>query len=170
MGRHTIRSWRFRLRTEPRLKAAGFTMVELVVGMSIVAILTAIAVPSFASLTASQRAKTAGAEIYSALLTTRSIAIQRNANVTLAPISGNWANGWQILDPANPASALDNRGATTGVTITGPGSIIYRPSGRVLSGSATDFLVTSTVRSTQFNQCVSVDLGGRPYIVSAATC
>lgn len=145
-------------------------MVELIVSMSIVGVLAAIAVPSFSSLTASQRVKTTGAEIYGALLATRSIAIQRNANVTLAPISGNWANGWQILDPANSGSALDNRGATTGVTITGPTSIIFRPSGRVLSGSATDFLVTSTGHSNQFLQCVSVDLGGRPYIVSAATC
>src|SRR5258708_33378493 len=69
-------------------RSAGFTVVELVVTISIAAILTTVAVPSFSGLIASQRAKTVASELFASLLKTRAEAIMRNANVTVSPLTG----------------------------------------------------------------------------------
>ena len=147
-------------------------MVELAVTITIAAILTTVAVPSFTGLIASQRAKTAGSELFASLLKARSESIKRNANVTVSPLSGNtnWQSGWQILDPANAANVLEYHGAVSPV-VTGPAAgVTYRPSGRAVAGGATLFLVTTTAGSSTINQCISLNLSGRPYMVAASTC
>jgi type IV fimbrial biogenesis protein FimT len=148
-------------------------MVELLVTLAIATILTTVAVPSFSGLIASQRAKTAGSELFASLLKTRSEAIKRNANVTVSPLAGAWNQGWQILDPANAANVLESHGAVAGVTITpvGPaGGVTYRPSGRVLAGGTASFLITTTSGSSTIYQCISLNLSGRPYMQAAQTC
>jgi type IV fimbrial biogenesis protein FimT len=154
-----------------RRRAAGFTMTELVVTMALAGILATVAVPSFNSVIANQRAKTYASELYTTLVRTRSEAIQRNANITLSPKAGGWNTGWQIFDPAG--NLLEDRGPAAGVDIThitdGPAGVTYRPSGRLQPGNAPTFQITATSGSATYYQCVSVDLSGRPYI-QAATC
>jgi type IV fimbrial biogenesis protein FimT len=142
-------------------------MVELMVAVAIAGILAALAAPSFNDLIANQRAKAVASELHAALSRARGEAIARNANVTLSPKSGGWQNGWQILDPAN--AVLDDRGAASGATISGPTSVIYLRSGRVQGSTAPSFLVSLTTGSTSKYQCVSVELSGRPYL-KASSC
>lgn len=145
-------------------------MIELLVTIAIASILATVAIPSFAGLIASQRAKAAGSELFASLLETRAEAIKRNANVTLSPKTGGWATGWQILDPANAANVIDYHGTLTSVTVTGPTGITYRPSGRVLAGTATSFLITTTSGTATNYECISLNLSGRPYMTAASTC
>ena len=93
---------------------AGFSMVELRVTVAIAALLAAIATPAFSSLFASQRAITFASELYAAVAKTRSEALTFNRSVTLTANAGGWSNGWQILDPNNPANVLENHGAEPG--------------------------------------------------------
>jgi type IV fimbrial biogenesis protein FimT len=155
-----------------RRSSTGFTMVELLVTIAIATILTTVAIPSFSGLIASQRAKTAASELFATLLKARSDAIARNGNVTVSPLAGGWnLGGWQILDPTN--AVLETHGAVANVTIapTPVGStVIYRPSGRVQTGSTTSFLITTTSGSTTNHQCISLNLSGRPYTQAAPTC
>lgn len=145
-------------------------MIEMMVTVAIATILATVAVPSFSGLLASQRAKTAASELFASLLKTRSEAIKRNANVTVSPLTGGWNAGWQILDPANAANVLEYHGALSSVTVAGPTGITYRPSGRVLAGTTTTFLITTTSGSKTNYQCISLNLSGRPYMTAAATC
>jgi type IV fimbrial biogenesis protein FimT len=152
-----------------RRRSAGFTMVELLVTIAIAAILATVAVPSFSGLIASQRAKTAASELFASFLTARSDAIMRNANVTVSPLAGGWSQGWQILDPAN--NVLDSHGALTNdVKIPQTGGVTFRPSGRVLTGSTSMFVITTTSGSSTNYQCISLDLSGRPYMQAAQAC
>lgn len=146
----------------------GFSLVEMLVTISIVGILSAIALPSFSNVIANQRVKSVASELFASLLKARSEAITRNANVTLLPKSNQWVNGWQVLDSLNVV--LDDRRAVTNVTITGPSNVIYRPSGRLSGNNLPVFVMLATSGATQFYQCVSVDLGGRPYIKAASSC
>jgi len=147
-------------------------MVELLVTLAVATILATVAIPSFSGLIASQRAKTAASELFASLLKARSDAIARNGNVTVSPLTGGWnQGGWQILDPNN--NVLESHGALASVIIapTPAGStVIYRPSGRVLTGSTASFLITTTSGSSTNYQCISLDLGGRPYIKAANAC
>jgi type IV fimbrial biogenesis protein FimT len=145
-----------------RRSSVGFTMVELLVTIAIATILTTIAVPSFSGLIANQRAKTAASELFGSLLKARSDAIMLNANVTVSPLAGGWnQGGWQILGPG--AVVLESHGAVPGVLITPTGgAVTYRPSGRVTTTSTASLLVTTTSGSTTYNQCISLNLSGRP--------
>lgn len=158
-------------RRRARRTVAGFTLPELVAAMTVMAILTAIAVPSFSSVTAAQRAKAFSSELFTTLLKARSYAIQRNANATLSPVSGgNWATGWQMLDPASATTVLEQRGTAAGITVTGPASVTFNSSGRVSGGASATFVVTATAGTTTLYQCVSLDPGGRPYSKAASSC
>jgi type IV fimbrial biogenesis protein FimT len=144
-------------------------MVTLAIG----AILAAIAVPSFSNFTASQRTKAAASELFGELMRTRSEAIMRNTNITVSKYTGGWNAGWYIENPASPtnsASGLDNHGALSGITVVGPATVTYRPSGRVQATTAPVFVISTTSGSTRNYQCVSVDLNGRPYMQAASTC
>jgi type IV fimbrial biogenesis protein FimT len=149
--------------------AAGFTMTELAVTVAIAAILATVAVPSFQSLVANQRAKTSSSELFSALFNARSNAIMRNANVTVSQNANGWSHGWQVLDASN--NVLDNHDAVAGVTITGPATVTYSPSGRLPAGSAAPmFVITTQSGAATVYQCVAIDLGGRPYSQQGSTC
>ena len=150
-----------------RRSSAGFTMVELLITIAIATILTTVAIPSFSALIANQRAKTAASELFASFLTARSDAIMRNANVTVSPLAGGWSQGWQILDPAN--NVLESHGALTNVTIPQTGGVTFRPSGRVTTGSTSMFVITTTSGSSTNNQCISLNLNGRPYIQAGQT-
>jgi type IV fimbrial biogenesis protein FimT len=158
-------------RRPERRRIAGFTVTELVVAISIAAVLAVAAVPSFNNLVASQRAKTTASELFASLLKARSEAIMRNDFVKLLPKTGGWNNGWQITDSATPANVLDDR-AATGVTITAPAIVTFTASGRVQvqGGTAPTFLISTTSGSTTNNQCISLDLGGRPNVQAAPSC
>jgi hypothetical protein len=89
--------------------------------------------------------------------------------VTLQANAGGWANGWQMLDVNN--NVLDNHAGATAVTIVGPATVTYRPSGRLPAGAAAPvFLISTTSGATVNHQCVSVDLGGRPYMTATPAC
>lgn len=145
---------------------AGFSLVEALVAIMILGTLATLAAPAFTGFIADQKVGAAAADLHIALLKTRGEATKRNANVTLSPKSGGWHNGWQLLSPTD-ASVVDDRAAFTGLTITGPDSIVYQSSGRI-QGTAPSFLITATAAATK-QKCVSVDLSGRPY-VKASSC
>jgi type IV fimbrial biogenesis protein FimT len=146
----------------------GFTLTELIVTVSVAAILATIAVPSFNGIIANQRAKTLASALYATLAKTRSEALTLNGSVTLQPKAGGWASGWQILDPNN--NVLDDYSAAAGMTIAGPAAVTYRPSGRLPAGAAPMFQISTASGSTVNYQCVSVDLSGRPYMSATQTC
>ena len=149
----------------PSLKAAGFTLVDLVVVVVIVAVMISIAAPSFAAFIASQRASTAAMDLYAALTLARSEATKRNANVTLAPATGGWQNGWSVADPAISGRSVLEHGLLANATLTGPGEVVYQRSGRV-RGTAPTFTLTVSTGESMARRCVLTDLSGRPYIQS----
>lgn len=169
MTSHTMQHSHLRGCGRARRNARGFTLTELIVTVSVAAILATVAVPSFNGIIATQRARTLAADLYVTIAKTRAEAISLNNNATLQPNAGGWANGWQILDVNN--NVLDNHAAATAVTVVGPAAVTYRASGRLPAGVAAPVFVISTTSGATVNyQCVSVDLGGRPYIKAAAAC
>lgn len=148
----------------------GFTLVELLVTVSIVAILAGLAAPSFREMVAKNRAKNIGSDLFASLLRARSEAVTRNANVTLSPVAGNWAKGWQLPDPAQADHILDSRGESKDATVSGPANVVFSGSGRVKGTTVPVFVVAVSSGSTSQYQCVSVDLAGRPYTKAASSC
>jgi len=64
-------------------RQAGFTMVELMIVIAVIAILTAIAVPNIINSLPNYRLKAAARDLYSAATKAKSAAIKRNLNCAL---------------------------------------------------------------------------------------
>ena len=97
--------------------SAGFTLTEMVIAMSIVAILMTIGVPSFKYVTTSNRISTEVNGLLGDMQFARSEAIKEGLPVTVcASVSGtqcdggnNWHAGWIVfLDSINTNQSVDN--------------------------------------------------------------
>ena len=138
----------------------GFTMVELLITLTIAGILAATAIPSYSSFVANQRIKASSFELMSALTLARSEALKRNFNVVITPATGGWGNGWTTT---SNGITLNNQAALRGIAfVSSPASnITYTNSGRLLA-AITSFELSSSSSNTTAHRCISIDLSGRP--------
>lgn len=90
-----------------RRRASGMTLIELIVAVAVLAILVAIAVPSFREISLRNRSTNAVNGLLADLALARSEAVkqQRNAYVTAA--GGDWNAGWSVWVDANNNNAND---------------------------------------------------------------
>lgn len=145
---------------KPARNERGFTLIELIIVIAVMAILLAAAVPNFTSFVISNRIKSASFDVYASILAARSAAITRNTTITITPTSGttNWAAGWSITAGG---VTLKTQNAFPGVTMTGPATLVYNSAGR-LDAAATPVSLTATNATAQASRCVTIDLSGRP--------
>lgn len=78
-------------------RQAAFTLIETMVVLAMIAIMAAIAVPSFTSFISNYRATSAINDFLQGVTQTRTEALKRGRSVAMAPILGDWRNGWTIF-------------------------------------------------------------------------
>ena len=141
----------------------GFTIIELMVVVTVLAILATLAVPSMRDMLIATQVRAAASDLFSSVILARSEAIKRAASVSVVPASGDWANGWSVVAGA---TVLDSRDAATNVTITPntSGSITYRLDGRVSTNVRSLTLSTTAASSPISPRCVVIDASGRASI------
>lgn len=92
---------------DPANNSAGFTLVELMVGLAVFAILAVVGIPSMNSFISSNRLTSQANEFLSALQFARAEAVRLNRNILFCNTSdaqtcnvstGKW-DAWLILDP-----------------------------------------------------------------------
>lgn len=87
--------------------SSGVTLIELLVTISILAILLTVAVPSFQSFIANNRVDTFANNLFSSFLLARSEGIKRNKQVMVCrssngtSCSGAWNEGWIVFVDTN---------------------------------------------------------------------
>ncbi|MEP7070442.1 MAG: GspH/FimT family pseudopilin [Usitatibacter sp.] len=147
---------------------AGFTLVELMIVLVILATLSALAAPSMSKMIRNQRVKTASFDTFAGLVLARSEAIKRNTSVTLTPVnSSDWSGGWTTTDSSGAVLARQDPLGTA--AIAGPASVTFNGSGRLSAAVIPKFDVSAPYVDAAYYRCIKVDLSGRP-ISSLGAC
>ena len=117
----------------------GFTLVELLITLSIAAILISMAVPSFTSTITNNRITTQVNELISSLSYARSEAVSRGMSISLNSASTTWHTGWEIQD--NASTVFRNHAAFEGTNslIGSVDEITYLSSGFLAGADEIEF-------------------------------
>lgn len=141
---------------ERKATSSGFTLIELMVVVSIVAILAAVAAPSFRTMLASQRVKAAATAVNESLWMARSEALKRNASVSFVVDNAALQAGWQLKVGTTVLHTQD--GFSTVAVTAGGGTYTFNSSGRMDAGAGD---LQLSVASVGVNRCISVAASGR---------
>lgn len=169
----------------PRQTAAGFTLIEAMVAVSLMAVLLMIAVPSFNNAALGSQLRASANDLAAAAFLARSEAIKRNRVVTLCmsadgescSATGGWEQGWAILlteTPPTPPTPLQRyKAAPAGLKITARAvtSLSFQPTGA--GATAAVFTVCRATPSVgPEERVVTIDATGRPWIkrTTGAVC
>jgi type IV fimbrial biogenesis protein FimT len=140
----------------------------MVVTLSIVAVLLAIAAPGMRELSIGQGVKGAAFDLFAALEYARSEAIKRpSETVTLksgATTDGAWSTGWRLLDGSS--NVIRSWTIASSVTVADKNgtpltSVTFGKDGRVTATPKLEVKSTATANSVSA-RCIKVDLSGRP--------
>lgn len=144
--------------------AGGFTLLEAMIAIAVLAILASLAAPSFKELLAAQRIRLTASDLYSSLLMARSEAMKRNVTVTVRATDDDWQNGWTVTYSSAPTITLQTHSAPANVTVTGtvnPLSYLY--TGRRQPGPDPTFTIYESGATTAA-RCLSLSLSGMPQL------
>ena len=189
-----------RQRTQPRReprrqphREPGFTLIEMMVTLTLLAILIALVTPSFRGLLADNRAAAQANALVGSLMLARSEAIKRNAPVVLCRSNSGtscagseWEDGWILwadmdrdgtLDPddgdgipeAGEEMILQVQQSLQGrfdLSATGS-SVTYRPDGTI-AGAADAFELVPPGGDTAHGRCIEIQVTGRPQVTKGA--
>jgi type IV fimbrial biogenesis protein FimT len=151
----------------------GFTLVELMAAVSVVAIMLMLSAPSFSEILANQRARRAAMDLYTSLVLARNEAIKRDTTVTISAKHGGWTAGWRIVNPSDNTKAIDDHGVLEGMTVTGPtgpATVSFGRAGRVTGNTPPSFTVSASDSPSVDERCIDLDLSGRPHIERKPEC
>lgn len=110
-----------------RRAARGFTLVELMVGLAILAVLLATAAPFMGDLVSNGRLREAGNLVFSELLMAQSEAVKRNTTVRVS-LSGSSVETRDMSNPGTPV-VLRTRTLPVSATLTAT-TVDFGPEGR----------------------------------------
>jgi type IV fimbrial biogenesis protein FimT len=150
-----------------RRRGRGFTLIELVTTITVMAILAGLALPSFRSFVVNQRLRNASFDLMATLTLVRSEAVTRGNNVSMTKTTAgpDWDQGWKVFDTAPPNVQLQLQDAYKNILITdsaGLDTITYGKDGRTVTASTKFTVAPSTATNGVSSRCISIGLSGVP--------
>lgn len=132
----------------PHLVGRGFTLIELMVTITIIAILASLAAPSFSAFIRGGQVRSAAESVQNALQLARATAVQRNERTTFALGAGS---AWSVSDAAGATVQQSRAGGegsavvTTTLAPAGATSVTFNGFGRVTNPNGNWSLTFSAV-------------------------
>lgn len=153
----------------PRIKRQlGFTLIEAMVVVVILAILAGLATPSFRGIIASQRVRNAASDLLSDMMLARSEAIRRNTPVTISAVGSSWSNGWTVaigttetIKQRNFSGGLLTIEKKSGTSDT----VVFGATGRATTSDFQMNFTASGITNDEQKRCVKGSAAGGQKIV-----
>lgn len=151
--------------TRISFRQAGFTLIELMIAVSVLAVLMAIAVPSFQDLTRNMALAGAANEVVGGLQFARSEAVRRNQRVAFEAKTNR---SWAVFIDANSNSSFDSgdtsiRESSYSDQVTALGAAIQVSFGGAGDAStSTNFCLK--VSNHAKSKKITIERSGRPMI------
>lgn len=149
-------------------RVKGFTLIELMVTVAIVAVVASIAVPSFGTMIANSRIASTSNDLVGLINYARSEAVKQGRVVRVTPQDGaNWENGVVAWIDRNGNNAFDAAEAIRvispapgAVTIASTGNFGFTGGGSSTGGGAVTMNVCDD-RTGEMGSEITITLGGR---------
>lgn len=149
------------LRSSNRPAYAGFTLVEMLTVVSILAIVLTAAAPLFRSFTAGQRMKATAFDLTSALLLARSEALKRNSSVQISRSGEHWNSGWRVSVLSTDGTLSTHSEVGSSLSFAGaPDAIVFNAHGRVSSPVEPVQIELSSTAADGSRRCIALSLSG----------
>ena len=158
---------------------AGFSLIEMLVAIAIVAILASLAAPSFNEVTLGSKLRSYANNLVASSRLARGEAVKRNTAVTMCAsangsscASGGWEQGWVVLDGA---TVLHSQGAAVdGFSISETGgldSLTFQPTG-IGTTQATFTICRESPSVGSQERVVTISATGKPSVTktTAGAC
>ena len=142
---------------------AGFTAAEILVVITIVGILAAIAIPSLSNLLQTQAVRSASYDLTADLTYARSEAISRGVNVSVVGTT-NYMSGWSITESGGNTTLRSQGSRDSKITfVANMGTVTFDRTGRITTGAAQwEIKPTATTAQDYQKRCIKLDPSGRP--------
>jgi len=171
------------LKFNPSSKQLGFTLIELMLTVIILAIISAIAMPNYRGLVVNSEIRTTAESIRTGMQLARAEAVKRNANVRFTLAGRAWTVGCVTVNancPATIQAKHQNEGSsstiTTTITPNGATVVTFNSFGTTTgAGQIRRVAVDSTAiaASATSDLAITIGIGGNPRMcdpnVSATT-
>ena len=141
------------------LSARGFTLLEAMVVVAIMAILTGVGSASFVWLNQSTSIRGAAFDLVADLDFARSEAVKRNDDVTVQPVGADWALGWQIVAGGQVLRTREALGAQIGFA-TAPTTLTFDGAGRASLATVRNFQICPPSGASVAGRVVRIDPSG----------
>jgi len=150
-------------------ESRGFTLLELMIVVSIVAVIASLAGPSFSTLISSRQADLASARLKQDLIFARNSAKTEGQNVAVAPVSDEFENGWTVTGVSDgrtlrQAGALGAGVNVTSGTTTAAPIIFSGISGGVIGGAGDVLQVRSAGCSGDSDADITILPSGQIFV------
>ncbi len=144
-------------------RTLGFTLIEMMVVIAIIAVLSAIAVPSFMEYARNQRLNGAARQVYSDLMNARQQAVTENKKIIVEFVSNHQYQFVRDNDASETVSTGDEtlvlrdiHPEYSDVTFSAGFNPAFRP-----NGTGKNPVITLTSSSTGKTKCITISTAGR---------
>ena len=148
-----------------RARHHGFTVVEAMVVVGIIAILAAFAAPAMNDLIRTQKVRSLAYDLFADLTYARSQAISRGRNVGMGSLGGtHWGvSGWEIRDLTTTDLLRKQGSAPEKINFTADaGGVVFTANGRTAAGTVSFTIAPAESAPDNQKRCIRISPSGKP--------